>query len=183
MSVTAVPLRPISRSALVKLWIGIFAALFAAAALAWSTGSAVTTTESGLRYIELEAGDGGEHPAPTDLVLIDYEGRLADGTLFDSAEQAPMPLANVVPGFAEAIPLMTRGARYRFWLPPELAYGDTPPEGSPIPPGATLEFTVTLHEFISQEQLMQLQMQQMQQGGAIPGAPPPLPGAPPNPGG
>ncbi|MBC7987799.1 MAG: FKBP-type peptidyl-prolyl cis-trans isomerase [Sphingomonadaceae bacterium] len=177
MSVTAVPLRPIARSTLVKLWIGIAAMLFGAAALAWSVDSPLTTTESGLRYQTLEPGEGGSHPGRDDLVLIDYEGRLADGTVFDSGERVDNPVAGFIPGFTEALMLMTKGERARFWIPADLAYGDDPPPNSDIPPGATLEFTITLHEFITQEQLMQLQMQMMQQqmmqGGGMPGAAPP----------
>ncbi|HYG47529.1 MAG TPA: FKBP-type peptidyl-prolyl cis-trans isomerase [Allosphingosinicella sp.] len=104
---------------------------------------AVLTTPSGLRFETLRAGAGAK-PTATDLVLVTYEGHLADGTLFDaSAQPTAFPVSGVVPGFAEALQLMQKGGRYRFWIPPALAYG---PAGIPgaIPPDAELEFIVTL---------------------------------------
>ena len=107
------------------------------------TARAVVTTPSGLRFETLRAGAGGK-PTTADLVLVTYEGHLADGTLFDaSAQPTAMPVAGVVSGFAEALQLMQKGGRYRFWIPSALAYG---PEGVPgaIPPNAELEFIVSL---------------------------------------
>ena len=104
---------------------------------------AVVTTPSGLRFETLKAGAGGK-PTTADLVLVTYEGHLADGTLFDaSAQPTAFPVAGVVPGFAEALQLMQKGGRYRFWIPAALGYGA---EGAPgaIPPNAELEFIVTL---------------------------------------
>jgi FKBP-type peptidyl-prolyl cis-trans isomerase len=104
---------------------------------------AVVTTPSGLRFETLRAGAGGK-PTTADLVLVTYEGHLADGTLFDgSAQPTAFPVAGVVPGFAEALQLMQKGGRYRFWIPAALGYG---PDGVPgaIPPGAELEFIVNL---------------------------------------
>ena len=104
---------------------------------------AVVTTPSGLRFETLRPGAGAK-PTTADLVLVTYEGHLADGTLFDaSAQPTAFPVAGVVPGFAEALQLMGKGGRYRFWVPSALAYG---PEGVPgaIPPNAELEFIVTL---------------------------------------
>ena len=101
-------------------------------------------TASGLRFQTLKPGTG---PRPTagDAVLIAYEGRLADGKVFDKSEQpVGMMVAGVIPGFQEALMLMNQGGTYRFWIPGALAYG---PEGTPdgtIPPNAELDFTVTL---------------------------------------
>lgn len=186
--VTAVPLIPVPRSTLAKLWIGIGLLIAAAFALAWCATSSralantspeafmawnasqdgVETTASGLQYKVLEAGEGGEHPGPTDAALIDYEGRLTSGEVFDSGERVPLNLGQVVPGFGEGLQLMSRGARYRFWLPPALGYGDTPPQGTPITAESVLEFDVTLIDFISQAQLMQ-EMQQLPEGEQPPG--------------
>jgi FKBP-type peptidyl-prolyl cis-trans isomerase len=103
----------------------------------------VVTTPSGLRFETLRAGAGAK-PTTADLVLVTYEGHLADGTLFDaSARPTAFPVAGVVPGFAEALQLMQRGGRYRFWVPSALAYGQDGVPGA-IPPGAELEFIVTL---------------------------------------
>jgi peptidylprolyl isomerase len=103
----------------------------------------VVTTPSGLRFETLRPGSG---PRPTtgDQVLVTYEGHLADGTLFDASGQpTAFPVKAVVPGFAEALQLMQKGGRYRFWIPPAFAYGDKGVPGA-IPPNAELEFIVTL---------------------------------------
>lgn len=188
MSITTVPLRPIQKGTLIKLWIGVVVLLAAAAVFAWystarplamsgtsedflswnSNQSGIVTTESGLQYKILEAGDEAGSPGPGAGVIVNYEGRLLDGTVFDAAEQQPITLDSVVPGWAEGIQLMSRGARYRFWLPPAIGYGENGRPGSPIGPDAVMEFDVELLEFISREELMQLQMQQMQQQGGLP---------------
>jgi FKBP-type peptidyl-prolyl cis-trans isomerase FkpA len=104
---------------------------------------AVLTTPTGLRFETLKAGLGAK-PTAADMVLVTYEGHLADGTLFDASPRpTAFPVSGVVPGFAEALQLMQTGGRYRFWIPSALAYG---PDGVPgtIPPNAELEFIVTL---------------------------------------
>lgn len=104
---------------------------------------AVVTTPSGLRFETLKPGAGAK-PTPADLVLVTYEGHLADGTLFDASPQpTAFPVTGVVPGFAEALELMQKGGRYRFWIPSALAYGPAGVTGA-IPPDAELEFIVTL---------------------------------------
>lgn len=105
--------------------------------------SAIVTTASGLRFQVLEPGSG-RRPTLDDAVLVTYQGRLADGTLFNStAEPAGLMVADTVPGFTEALLLMNAGGRYRFWVPPALAYGARGSRGI-VPPGATLDFTLTL---------------------------------------
>ncbi|HEX7693945.1 MAG TPA: FKBP-type peptidyl-prolyl cis-trans isomerase [Sphingomonas sp.] len=106
----------------------------------------VVQTASGLQYQVTTPGDGAS-PADTDVVLINYVGRLTNGTVFDQSPQpTPMPVAGVVPGFAEALKLMQKGGKYRLWIPSALAYGS---KGSgPIPPNATLEFDVDLIDFL-----------------------------------
>ena len=104
---------------------------------------AVVATASGLRIETLRPGIGAK-PTAADQVLVTYEGHLADGTLFDASPQpTAFPVSGVVPGFAEALQMMQKGGRYRFWIPSTLAYGA---EGIPgaIPPNAELEFIVTL---------------------------------------
>jgi FKBP-type peptidyl-prolyl cis-trans isomerase FkpA len=131
-------------------WIALLAlllALMAAVAWAGTKDFQMTTTASGLKYSVIREGDG-EKPLPTDLVLVHYEGRLQDGTVFDSSYQRNQPaafsLAAVVPGFNEGIQLMPTGSKYRFIIPPQLGYGEQ--GGGPIPPNATLEFDVELLE-------------------------------------
>ena len=179
-SVTAVPILPVKRGYLVWLWVGVAFALVIAAALAWA-GTDMKTTPDGLVYQVIRPGKGDAHPTDSDVALVNYEGRLTDGAVFDKSQQpTPMPVAAVVKGFGEGLKLMTKGARYRFRVPPQLGYGDSPPAGAPIPPGATLVFDVELVDFLSEAQVRQIQqqqmmMQQMQGGGMTPGAP----GAPP----
>ncbi len=186
MSVTAVPLRPVRRSYLVWIWVAVAAALVLAALLARqgdpallreARGSGIVTTASGLQYKVIEPGQGGPHPTATDVALVNYTGRLIDGTVFDASKQpAPMPLSNVLPGFAEALKLMPKGAKYRFWLPAKIGYGDR--ANGPIPANSTLVFDVELLDFIPESVLRQMQAQQSMMGGMPGGAPGGAPGAP-----
>ncbi len=101
------------------------------------------TTPSGLRFETLEAGTG-RRPAPGDAVLVTYVGRLADGTIFDSAAQpVGLSVSGAIPGFTEALELMNAGGRYHFVIPPRLAYGARGRPGV-VPPNAALDFTLTL---------------------------------------
>ena len=114
-----------------------------ASASAAPAPSAIVTTESGLRFQVLQAGTG-RRPTRHDAVLVTYEGRLGDGTVFDSApEPVGVRVGQLIPGFTEALRLMNQGGRYRFWIPPNLAYGDVGSRGV-VPPNAEVEFTLTL---------------------------------------
>jgi len=107
----------------------------------------VFTTQSGLQYMVLRQGSG-PHPAPSDRVRVNYEGSLLDGTVFDSSykrnEPAEFGLDEVIPGWTEGVGLMPVGAKYRFWIPGNLAYGAKGTPGGPIGPNATLVFDVEL---------------------------------------
>ena len=188
-NVTAVPLLPVKRGYLIWLWIGIALAAIGAVALAaqgddFLTRNArsrgVATTASGLQYKVLTPGKAGPHPTDTDVALVMYEGKLLDGTTFDKSQQpTPMPVSGVVPGFSEALKLMPKGAKYRFWLKPSLGYGEK--QTGPIPPNSTLVFDVELMDFLPEQVVRQMQMQQGAAGG-LPGGGLPgggLPGAAP----
>lgn len=113
----------------------------------------VVETPSGLQYQQLFAGEPGAKPGDSDVALVIYEGKLTDGSTCDKSPWfVPMPVAAVVPGFAEALKLMPRGARYRFWIKPELGYGPAEQkDGSGkviIPANAVLVFDVRLLDFI-----------------------------------
>jgi len=103
-------------------------------------------TASGLRYRKVSGTANGPHPAATDTVTIHYVGRLIDGTEFDSSvarnEPATFPLARLIRGWQEGVPLMSVGDRYEFAIPYNLAYGYA--GRGPIPGGATLLFTIDL---------------------------------------
>lgn len=105
----------------------------------------ITVTDSGLQYEVIEAGEG-DKPAATDTVTVHYTGTLVDGTKFDSSvdrgEPAQFPLNRVIPGWTEGVQLMSPGAKYRFYIPYNLAYGEQ--GAGSIPPFATLIFDVEL---------------------------------------
>ena len=106
----------------------------------------IITTASGRQYQILEEGNG-KHPKATDSVKCHYEGRLIDGTVFDSSirrgEPAVFPLNGVISGWTEGVQLMAEGAKYRFYIPYQLAYGANG-AGSSIPPYAALIFDIEL---------------------------------------
>ena len=109
----------------------------------------VVTLPSGLQYKIIASGPAdGAHPCPADEVKVNYEGKTIDGKVFDSSFQrgvpADLPLNGLIPGWIEALQLMRPGDEWTIYLPPKLAYGDDPPPGAPIPPGAVLIFRLQL---------------------------------------
>jgi FKBP-type peptidyl-prolyl cis-trans isomerase FkpA len=188
-TVTAVPLQPVKRGYLVWLWLGIALAVLLAGALAWA--GQVETVK-----VETVVPGKGPHPTDDDVALVNYVGRLTNGTVFDQSQQpTPMPVTGVVPGFSQGLKQMSRGGKYRLTIPPQFAYGAK--AVGPIPANSTLVFDVELVDFKSNEEIRRLQMQQQammqmmrqQQGGAgaggsaagaMPGAVPP-PATPPTP--
>lgn len=105
----------------------------------------VTVTESGLQYRVLEESDG-VIPTGESFAVFDFIGTLYDGdefnNTFDGGQPAIVSVGNLPPGLEEGLQLAPIGSRYEFVLPPELAYGNTPPQGSGIPPGAVVIFEV-----------------------------------------
>lgn len=106
----------------------------------------VVTTASGLQYNVLQEGTGRQ-PKASDTVRCHYEGRLLDGTVFDSSYRRGVPadfgLRQVISGWTEGVQLMKEGAKYRFFIPYNLAYGEHG-AGADIPPYAALVFDVEL---------------------------------------
>lgn len=111
----------------------------------------VETTESGLQYEVIKEGNG---PKPTinDKVKVHYHGTLVDGTVFDSSVDRGEPVVfgvgQVIPGWTEALQLMSVGAKYKLYIPYNLAYGMNPPRGSNIAPYSMLIFEVELVEIV-----------------------------------
>lgn len=167
--VTAVPLRPIAKGSLVKLWIGVAAIIAAGIFLGLRTTASQVTmamapeefleanakhggvnrTPSGLQYEVLKEGTGPKATA-NDMVLVNYTGMLLSGKVFDSTKTGgeekprPMPVAGMIPGWTEGMQLMNQGAKYRFWMPPSLAYGEMGAGQGVIPPNAVISFDVEL---------------------------------------
>ncbi len=105
----------------------------------------VITTTSGLQYKVLKAGSGPK-PQASSTVRIHYTGTLIDGTVFDSSikrgQPAEFPIGGVIPGFAEALSLMTVGAKHMVYIPHEIGYGLQ--QAGSIPPGSVLVFEIEL---------------------------------------
>lgn len=174
--ITRVPLQPIAKGAVTKLWVGIAAVALAAGGIAF-----VSLPPA----VNVDTITPGEGPSPTleDVALINYKGTLPDGKVFDQAERAVFPLSGVVPGFTKALEQMQRGGKYKVLIPSELAYGGK--QVGEIPPNTDLAFEIELLDFksraeIEQQQRMMEQLQQMQ--GGPQGMPQEMPqGMPPQP--
>ncbi|HEX9807391.1 MAG TPA: FKBP-type peptidyl-prolyl cis-trans isomerase [Alteraurantiacibacter sp.] len=183
--VTRVPLQPIAKGSLVKLWIGVALAVAAAFALAW------LATPKGVELTVVEEGTGGS-PTENDVVFVKYKGMLPDGTVFDQSQDipvpvegflpdgTPLPLDQMIPGFREGLVKMKKGGKYRLEIPSDKGYGADPQPGSPIPPNSDLVFEIELVDFMTREdaerrfQMLQQMMQMQGAGGeGAPGAPQP----------
>lgn len=138
----------------------------------------VKTTASGLQYEVLKEGNATK-PKPTDVVSVKYEGKLLDGTVFDSTEKnggqpVEFVLNQVIPGWTEGLQLMGEGAKYRLYIPANLAYGEQGVPQGGIEPNSMLTFDVELlkvnpptaskHPTISNSEAdIQAQLQQIEQ--------------------
>ena len=203
-AVTAVPIAPLARGSVLKLWIGLVALMLAAAALAWwgTRGLQLVTLESGARYRVVAEGTG---PAITSADAFALRYRLHKGSLdspvIQDSDQRGEPFvattSDVYGGFGEALQRMRAGGRYQLWLPPgtHVSSASPPPPGAPFGPQDTLVFEIEVMQIApgmaSQLQMQRLQQMMQQQQGAAPpggapgagatpqsggGAPPPPPG-------
>jgi FKBP-type peptidyl-prolyl cis-trans isomerase FkpA len=186
--ITRVPIKPVAKGSLTKLWIGVILAVLVGAGLAWSA------VPRGLS-VDTEVAGTGPMPKTGEVVWVKYKGKLAaDGTVFDESQDIPLPVQGLfpegtpfpleegatVPGFFQGLQQMQKGGKYTLFIPADLAYGATPPPGSPIPPNADLEFEIQVIDIMSRTtfdrnlQILQQNMaaQMGQQGGGAPeGAP------------
>jgi len=111
----------------------------------------VIKLESGLQYEVIEAGEEGDKPSADSKVRVHYHGTFIDGNTFDSSyergQPAEFPVGGVIAGWTEALQLMTKGAKWKLYIPYDLAYGA---QGSPggIPPYSTLVFDVELLDIL-----------------------------------
>jgi FKBP-type peptidyl-prolyl cis-trans isomerase FkpA len=155
VSVAEAAHRPDHRGRAIALWLGFILVIAAGVALAWLGAHSVRQ-----RTVQIETIHPGAGPTiqAQDGVLIEYEGRLENGTVFDSsAGKGPVPLlANqVIPGFAQALLQMQEGGQYKIHIPSKLGYGPNPPADGPIPPNANLDFDIKVVKVVPNAALMQ----------------------------
>lgn len=179
MEITRVPLQPIAKGSLTKLWIGVIVALLVAFGVAHATR---IVQFSNVKVTAIKDGSG---PSPTlqDVALITYVGKLTNGKVFDHGDRVPMPLQGVIPGFAQGLQKMKAGGTYRLEIPASLAYGAAAKADASgqevIPANSDLVFDVQLLGSMPAQQYQQMMMaaqmhQQAGRGGA-PGAGAPAP--------
>jgi len=174
-AVTAVPIRPLARGSVLKLWLALIVLVVAGAAIAW-VGTAplqIVTTKTGVRFQTIRSGTGPTI-MPADLVAMRYRLTKLDGTQIENSDDMGQPFVastdRVFPGFGEAMGMMQQGGRYRIWLPPgQHAQGPLPP-GTPFSDQDTLVFDVTVLQVA--EGMAAAQRMMGPQGGQPGGAPP-----------
>ncbi len=177
--ITRVPLPPLAKGALGKMWLGLAAVMLAGAGLANCTKPAHVTVTP------IKEGTGAAVTAGS-VPVIRYVGKLKSGTVFDvSPQEMPMPLDQTIPGFRDGLVKMRVGGVYQLLIPAELAYGkraqkDPQTGREVIPASSELDFEVTVmdvwtaekfQQFLQYRQMLQQQMQMQQRGGGNPHAP------------
>ena len=167
MSTAQAAHRPAGSGRAVSLWLAFILIIAAGIGLAWLGAGALRPeiSSSGLQFRTVKQGSG-EPIGPAEAALLDYIGTLDDGTVFDSSEShggaQPFAMAQVFPGFAEAMARMKEGGEYRFTMPPRLAFGDKPPPPG-FPAGSGLTFEVRVRKIVRGGAAMMQQQQQQQQ--------------------
>ena len=181
--ITAVPIKPVAKGSLTKLWIGVILAVLVGAGLAWAA------VPRGLD-IDTEVAGTGPMAKVGDVMFIKYKGKLAaDGTMFDESRDIPLPVEGIfpegtpfpieegqtIPGFFEGLQQMQKGGKYALFIPADKAYGAEPPQGAPIPPNADLIFEIEVIDIMSQQTFERnlgiLQQAMQSQMGGAPGGP------------
>ncbi|MDP5103716.1 MAG: FKBP-type peptidyl-prolyl cis-trans isomerase [Erythrobacter sp.] len=182
--ITAVPIKPVAKGSLTKLWLGVALAVAVGGGLAWAA------VPRGVD-VDTEVAGTGALPKIGDVVFLKYKGTLAsDGTVFDESRDIPLPVEGIfpegtpfpleegatIPGFFEGLQQMQKGGKYTLFIPSDKAYGAEPPQGAPIPPNADLEFEIEVMDIMSQKTFERnlgilQQAMQSQQGQGAPGGP------------
>ncbi len=188
--VTRVPIQPIAKGSLTKLWLGVLVAILLGGGLAWAA------VPKGLDIETLVEGTG-DYPQEGDMVFVKYKGMLASNReVFDESQDIPLPIEGVFPegspfpvekdatidGFYLGLQKMQKGGKYELFIPSDQAYGAEPPPGAPIPPNADLLFEIEVVDFMSREMFdrnLSILQQAMQAGpGGLGGGPGGPAGAP-----
>lgn len=183
--VTRVPIQPIAKGSLTKIWLGVVVAILLGAGLAWAA------VPKGFSVDTIVAGEGPT-PQAGDMVFITYAGRLAStGEVFDESQDIPLPVEDIFPegtpfpieegstieGFYRGLQQVQKGGKYEVYIPSEMAYGAEPPPGAPIPPNADLIFEIEVMDFMTRDEfdrrlmILQQAMQGQLGGAAAEGAP------------
>jgi len=176
---TRVPLQPIGKGSLGKLWLGV-------AAVALAAGGIAVAALPDVVQVETVSEGSGPAPGNDDVAFINYVGKLRDGKVFDQGREVPMPLGQVVPGFRDGLVQMKTGGKYRLVIPAAKAYGSeekrNPMTGEVvIPANSDLTFEIDLLETMPRaqfEQMMQMRQMMQSQGGGQQGGAPERPAAP-----
>ena len=152
--ITRVPLLPIAKGSLGKLWLGLAAAVAVAGGVAWASMPTL---------VDVRTVKAGEGPTPTmaDMAYVSMEGKLKNGTVFQPKAQGPLMLREVIPGFGKAVVQMQKGGKYHVVIPAAMAYGDK--DNGVIPANSDLVFDIELLDFMNAEQYQAQQMRMMQQ--------------------
>ncbi len=158
--ITRVPLQPLAKGSIPKLWLGI-------AALALAGGAFAYVGKQPLVDVKTLTKGSGASPTIEDVAVINYVGRLSDGQVFDQHQAAVLPMAGVIPGFTKALSQMQKGGKYTVKIPAKLGYGDA--KAGAIPPNSDLTFDIELIDFMNarqyqQQMMMYEQMRRAQQG-------------------
>jgi FKBP-type peptidyl-prolyl cis-trans isomerase FkpA len=142
--ITRVPLQPLAKGSVSKVLLGTLAAVLLGGTVAIAAKPPLVGVKT------LKAGDG---PSPTvaDLVMINYVGKLSNGTVFDQNKNVVMQLQGTIPGFAKALAQTQKGGKYLVKIPAKLAYGDK--ATGPIPANSDLTFEIEVIDFRNRAEL------------------------------
>jgi FKBP-type peptidyl-prolyl cis-trans isomerase FkpA len=193
MSISAVPIHPIKKGSMVRLWAALGVLALGSGAFAyWGTIGPVASgcsksnlsgkgkveiLPSGVLIETLVAGKGAS-PKETDIALLNYKGKLKNGKEFDAGQQAPFPVTGTIKGFSLALMKMAKGGSYEVCIPASLAYGAKSPDETKIPNNAALIFDIDMLDFQDRAVIEQMQQQMQAQQGGLPGGPSAGPGGP-----
>ena len=167
--ITRVPLQPIKKGSLTKLWLGVIVAILLGAGLAWAA------MPKGLDVETVTAGSG-DSPKVGDVVFVNYVGKLpVPPGLFPEGNPLLLEEGAIIDGFVAGLQQMQKGGSYVLTIPADQAYGAEPPPGSPIPANADLVFEIDVIDFMSRDdfQARAAALQQMMGAEGEAGAGPP----------